>query len=123
MKLDSCAFRNLLVAILALGLAGCMGYQTRLKSSVVDYLYPNQGEARVEPSVPVLELPVDVGIAFVPEQSGGRRGTSGSWTNRSGSGVLPEAKRQELLAKVAAHFRKLDYVDDIEVIPSAYLTP
>jgi len=123
MKFEKRSLHAALAVLMALGLAGCMGYQTRLKSSVVDYLYPNQDEARIEPSVPVLELPLDVGIAFVPEQGGGRRGTSGAWTNWSGAGVLSETKRQELLDKVAAHFRNLDYVDDIEVIPSAYLTP
>jgi len=116
-------FHTFMIVILALGLGGCMGYQTRLKSSVVDYLYPSQDEARIEPAVPVLELPVDIGIAFVPEHSAGKRGTSGAWTSWSGAGVLSETRRQELLEKVAAHFRGLDYVDEIEVIPSAYLTP
>ncbi len=123
MKHESRGFHTFMVLILALSLGGCMGYQTRLKSSVVDYLYPSQDEARIEPAVPVLELPINIGIAFVPEQSAGRRGSSGGWTNWSGAGVLSEAKRQELLEKVAAHFRSLDYIDEIEVIPSAYLTP
>ena len=112
-----------LIAIVALAQTGCMGYQTRMKSSVVDYLYPNQNETKIEPSVPVLRLPLSVGIAFVPEQQVGRRGTSGVWSSRSGTGVLSEATRQELLEKVADNFRHLDYVDEIEVIPSAYLTP
>ncbi len=102
-------------------LSGCLGYQTRLNSSVVDYLYPNAEQAKVEPSVPVLKLPISVGIAFVPEQTGGRRGTAGVWSNWSGSGVLSEAKKAELLERVAANFRNLDYVDNIEVIPSVYL--
>jgi len=123
MKLETRAFHAGLAVLLALSLAACMGYQTRMRSSVVDYLYPRQDEARVEPSVPVLELPLSVGIAFVPEQSPARRGTSGVWSSWSGAGVLSEATRRNLLEKVADHFRQLDYVDGIEVIPSAYLTP
>lgn len=123
MKLDRRAFHACLATVLALTLGGCLGYQTRLKSSVVDYLYPNQDAARAETSAPVLQLPLDIGIAFVPEQSSGRRGSSGVWTNWAGEGVLSEATRQQLLEKVAAHFRDLDYVDDIEVIPSVYLRP
>ncbi len=121
MKLANLHPGALLLPIVALVLSGCLGYQTRLNSSVVDYLFPNQEQAKIEPSVPVLKLPINVGIAFVPEQTGGRRGSSGVWSNWSGAGVLSEAKKAELLEKVAANFRSLDYVDNIEVIPSVYL--
>jgi len=123
MKPGARMFYCCMAVILALVLAGCMGYQTRMKSSVVDYLYAYQDETREEASVPVLQLPLNVGIAFVPEQGAGRRGSSGAWTNWWGEGVLSEATRQDLLDGVADHFRDLDYVDEIEVIPSAYLTP
>ncbi len=121
MKFPNLYAGALMLPIVAVALAGCLGYQTRLNSSVVDYLYPNQDQAKVEPSVPVLRLPINVGIAFVPEQTGGRRGPSGIWTNRTGEGVLSEAKKAELLEKVADNFRSLDYVANIEVIPSVYL--
>ena len=104
-------------------LVGCAGYQTRLKSSVVDYLYPSEKDTKIEVSVPVLNIPVNVGIAFVPEQVSARRGGSGLWTSMPGVGVLPEAKKAELLEKIADNFRGLDYVDEIQVIPTAYLTP
>lgn len=121
MKFPNLYAGALMLPIVAVALAGCLGYQTRLNSSVVDYLYPNQDQAKVEPSVPVLRLPINVGIAFVPEQTGGRRGPSGIWTNWTGEGVLSEAKKAELLEKVADNFRSLDYVANIEVIPSVYL--
>lgn len=78
-------------------------------TSVVDYLYPNaKKEPIADQGVPVLNLPMRVGIAFVPE-----RGVS----------HLTEAKKTELLEKVAANFKSLDYIKSIEIIPSAYLTP
>lgn len=78
-------------------------------TSVVDYLYPNaKKEPVAEQGVPVLKLPMRVGIAFVPE-----RGVS----------HLTEAKKTELLEKVAANFKSLDFIKSIEIIPSAYLTP
>lgn len=112
-----------LAVITSLFLAACMGYQTRMKSSVVDYLYPNQSDTKIKPSIPVLSIPVNVGIAFVPEQTNTRRGSSGLWSSKPGAGVLSEATKAELLEKVADNFRGLDYVEEIEVIPSAYLTP
>ncbi len=121
MKFKNFYAATLLLPIAFVALSGCLGYQTRLNSSVVEYLYPNQEQAKIEPSVPVLKLPINVGIAFVPEQSGGRRGPSGVWSNWSGVGVLSEAKKAELLEKVAANFRRLDYVNHIEVIPTVYL--
>ena len=101
---------------MALGLAGCAGQQTRAASSVVDYLYPADAEGvAVEPSIPTLALPVRVGIAFVPE---GRRGVP-AWAS---SRYLTEADKADLLERVATHFRKYEFVQSIEVIPSAYLT-
>jgi len=78
-------------------------------TSAVDYLYPNATtEPMVQQGVPVLSLPMRVGLAFVPDNQ------------RS---PLTEAKKTELLEKVASHFKKLDYVKSIEIIPTSYLTP
>lgn len=102
--------------------SGCTGQQTRTSSSVVDYLYPQQNEVKVEPATPRLTLPLKVGIAFVPEQRSVRRGGN-LWTGVSRGITLPESRKAELLDTVAGHFRKYDFVGEIEVIPSAYLTP
>jgi len=108
--------------ILAVLLAGCAGQQVRTKSSVVDYLYPEQSKTVVQPSIPVLHVPVKVGIAFVPEQASRSKGIP-FWTGHlAGGGSLTEADKSKLLEKVADHFREHDFVSDIEVIPSAYLT-
>lgn len=103
-------------------LAGCAGQQLRARSSVVDYLYPQSGDTRVEPSIPTLNIPLRVGIAFVPEESAQARGST-IWSVARNHGFLTEVKKSELLETVATHFRNLDFVSDIEVIPSAYLTP
>jgi len=124
MKIKTHAKFLILGVITGLLLSACMsGYQTRLKSSVVDYLYPHESDTKIQPSVPVLKIPLNVGIAFVPEQTDARRGNYGLWASKPGVGVLSEATKEEILQKVADNFRDLDYVDEIEVIPSAYLTP
>lgn len=116
----SIRFSWLISAVLLVG--ACSVHQTRARSSVVDYLYPKGSEEVVKPSIPVIKLPVKVGIAFVPEQAAQWRGAN-FWTRSSDMPALSEAKKAELLGRVAEHFRKQDFVSDIEVIPSAYLTP
>jgi rhombotail lipoprotein len=101
-----CAVTGIVVALSA-GCAGMTGKHAT--TSVVDYLYPNaKKEPVAEQGVPVLNLPMRVGIAFVPER---------------GISTLTEAKKTELLDKVAANFKSLDFIKSIEIIPSAYLTP
>lgn len=111
----------LLIFILLALIAACAGQQSRARSSVVDYLYPAKSDVSVQPSTPVLMLPLKVGIAFVPEQTTQRRGGS-LWADGSGRVALTEGKKSELLNRVAEHFNKYEFVSDIEVIPSAYLT-
>lgn len=101
-----CALTGVFVALTA-GCAGTTG--NHATTSVVDYLYPNaKKEPVAEQGVPVLNLPMRVGIAFVPER---------------GQSTLTEAQKTELLEKVAANFKSLDFIKSIEIIPSAYLTP
>jgi len=101
------------VLVLATACAGCQtlwhggGYeQTRRgsSSSLVDYLYPD-GAIPAPPSaaMPYLELPLRVGIAFVP-------GGQGSATQQA-----------ELAATVAKAFADRPFVADIQVIPHTYL--
>lgn len=101
---------------------GCTGQQTRARSSVIDYLYPNQSDTNIKPSRPVLNIPLKVGIAFVPEQPARSRGFN-VWAGQVRGGALTEADKSQLLEKVADNFRKHKFVSEIEVIPSAYLTP
>jgi rhombotail lipoprotein len=97
------------VAVLFL-MAGCALQDNHNKSSVVEYLYPEQQGVIVQPETPLLGLPLRVGVAFVPE--GGR-----------GRGVLTERDKMELMKEVSDYFKKYDFIKTIELIPSAYLTP
>jgi rhombotail lipoprotein len=103
-------------------LSGCAGHQVRSKSSIVDYLYANEAGTTVTPSIPTLNVPLNVGIAFVPEST---RRTGGSywWLDGKMGSALAEADKSNLLSKVASHFKQQKFVSDIVVIPSTYLTP
>lgn len=95
-------------------LAGCgLMHERRANkqaASVVDYLYPNANEApQLRPQVTTLRPPVRVGIAFVP---------GGGW-----NAGLPEAEKLKLLERVKASFAKHEYIDSIQIIPTAYLQP
>jgi rhombotail lipoprotein len=103
------------ISLLMLLAAGCSSMwgvdgQTRsgVSSSLVDYLYP-AGEVPpdVQDTIPQLNLPLRVGIAFVP----GRVGTS----------AISEATKIELLEKVKDQFTDREYIEYIEVIPDTYL--
>jgi len=112
---------GLVAIIMCLALiSSCAVHQSRTKSSVVDYLYPKT-ETIVQPSVPVLTIPVSVGIAFVPEQGRANNNDRGLWPGLGGAGIT-ESQKNELLEKIAENFRKYEFVGNIEVIPSAYLT-
>ncbi|MEJ2470875.1 MAG: rhombotarget lipoprotein [Desulfuromonadales bacterium] len=112
------AFRFLLVClccmVVALGLVSCTELFSKRKqhyaSSVVNYLYPDE-EVVETPTIPQLSLPLTVGIAFVPE-TGGLSSTS----------RLSAKDRQDLMERIAAAFRSLEFVKEIEIIPTAYLT-
>ncbi|MEL7538032.1 MAG: rhombotarget lipoprotein [Pseudomonadota bacterium] len=113
-------YQWVLLAFLSLFLTGCAafwseagGRQTTVTSSLVDYLYP-EGEKPTKPdgAIPRLELPLRVGIGFVPAETKGY-----SYSTRD----LPENVKNELLETVKAAFVDLDYVEHIEVIPQTYL--
>jgi len=84
----------------------------RKTTSIVDYLYPDQRDPLAEQGIPTLNLPMRVGVAFVPQAQGAHAAT-----------VLSEARKTRLLEEVATHFRSRDFIKSLEVIPSAYLTP
>lgn len=118
----SLALKTLCVVMAVLLMTGCANQPVNTKSSVMEYLYPNSGDTNVTPAIPHLNLPLRIGVAFVPA-SKQRSYSHNFWTGQSYSGSLSEAKKSELLEAVAANFRDLDFVNSIEVIPTAYLTP
>lgn len=119
------AFVISLFAVILIG--GCATGTTKHATSVVDYLFPNTKEPVVTPGIPVLTLPLKVGIAFVPGDSakgGSGRQFSGDFTAYQGGGLaLTEKRKMDLMQEVADHFKKYSFVKDIEIIPSAYLRP
>jgi len=101
----------------------CSNQQVVNKSSVVDYLYPKETVNVVEPSIPVLKLPIKLGVAFVPAQSSRKDGANIWSDNRALSSGLTETKKIQILSSVSAHFKKYPFIAEIQEIPSAYLTP
>ena len=121
-KCRALKLRSLLCLLALLLLASCVSQQVNTKSSVMEYLYPNSSDTHEKPSIPNLKLPLRVGVAFVPA-SQKNSSVYNFWTGRSYSGLISEAKKNEILEGVAENFRELDFVSNIEVIPTAYLTP
>ncbi len=99
------------IALLLAACASLFGSTGRqgVSSSLVDYLYP-QGEVPPPQGgvIPHLQIPIAVGLAFVPSQSANTQ-------------VLSEAQRMKLLNDVKKSFDGRDFIREIAVIPDAYL--
>ena len=118
MKLRSLFSRSRPLAICcftaSLLLSGCMLYpggRNQKSGSVVTFLFPKENPSVQTPTMPVLPLPLRVGIAFVPQPQ-----------NRSDDN-FSEMQKQALLKKTSEQFRSLPFVESIELIPSMYLRP
>jgi len=107
--------RTALLILLSTAVSGCASLwyggdepsRRGSSSSLVDFLYPDGSKPEGLPDrLPYLELPLAVGIAFVPGNS---------------QDALPPNQQQVLLTRVADAFRDRPYVSRIEVIPSTYL--
>lgn len=114
-----------IVAVAALALiAGCAVFagsnEHREASSVMDYLYPKRSMTQVDtPTVPILSLPLRVGVAFVPDRVNRSGGTLVAWENER----FTEKQKMALMKQVSDDFKKYSYVQSIQLIPSTYLTP
>lgn len=84
--------------------------QIKQSSNVIQYLYPDQGEIVVSPSLPTLSLPIRAGIAFVPA------------TGETPL-ALNEKQKFEIMDQIANDFSRYTYIKSIERIPSSYLQP
>lgn len=103
--------------------AGCAMFNSpnhHYNSSVVQYLYPNQSEHVDAPTIPVLSLPLKVGIAFVPDEPAGARRNYPFYGDNAG---FTEEQKIALMKQISTDFKKYPFVQSIELIPSAYLTP
>lgn len=104
------------MVILLATVTGCAGLlegkKTHRASSVVEYLYPNKTDAIDKPSIAHLNLPINVGIAFVPGAA-----------YRYAKEDLDATQKKSLMERIAAGFRQHDFIRNIEMIPTAYLRP
>lgn len=108
------------VALLSLALTtacASSGTSTRRRSNVVEYLAAQPADSIVRGrATPRLQLPLRVGIAFVPTHESDRAG-----------GQHPDAfaarDRLVLMERVRDHFAARPWVGSIELIPDAYMTP
>jgi rhombotail lipoprotein len=110
MKIFRILSATVLVCTLFAGITGCASTSRRYSSSVVQYLYPDQTNPVATSAIPQLALPLNVGIAFVPEAS-------------SYNYNLTEKDKVDLMNLVRNHFKKYDFVKSIEIVPSIYLRP
>lgn len=106
--------------VLLLAVSGCASQQLGSRSSVVDYLYPEQ-QVVIEPGIAQLPLPLRVGIAFVPDGRLHNRGSNPWGWADPGANTLTEKDKLQIMAQLSDHFRQHDFISDIQLIPSAYL--
>jgi rhombotail lipoprotein len=108
----------LVVVLLSLVFSGCTnfwqtwsgGARRGVSSSLVEYLYPGGEEPPpFSETVPQLNVPLRVGLAFVPA------------TGQANVPALSETTKAELLNDVRTHFLDRDYIAEIEIIPETYM--
>lgn len=110
---------RLLILVASFTFTGCVhfgGQHHQRSASVVQYLFPGEGDPRVNTGVPLLRLPVRAGIAFVPPAEDRSR-------YRVGEGESSDLHKMELLRNASSEFKKYDFIKSIEPIPAAYLRP
>lgn len=110
--------RLIILLLVAISLSACTrawhelgGDRSRggVSSSLVDYLYPGGEEPPpFDETVPQLNLPLRVGLAFVPSSD---RYTEG----------LSEAHKLILLNRVKDAFKEREFIKSISIIPDTYL--
>jgi rhombotail lipoprotein len=107
--------KRLIICLVATGslfLSGCMfspGGKNQKSGSVVAFLFPKENPPVQTPAMPVLQLPLRVGIAFVPQP------------DQRFDDTFTEMQKKALLEKASAQFRSMPFVQSIEVIPGMYL--
>ncbi|MGC4029750.1 MAG: rhombotarget lipoprotein [Steroidobacteraceae bacterium] len=107
-----------IMAVFCLFLGGCAGLnclwdcnrQHYSSSSLMQFLYPQAAAPPAGTSSPQLQLPLHVGLAFLPSAG-----------PQSGSG-LDAAHKQALLERIRERFLSRKFIADITLIPDYYLT-
>ena len=112
-----------LAALAPLLLGACAAGTTRHSTSVVRYLYPDRTTVADTAGIPVLKLPLRVGIAFVPEPELNRGSSSFTDYDPPEAASFGEGERVRLMKRVTDHFRKQPFIKSVELIPTTYLSP
>lgn len=112
-----------LTVVLSLTISGCASQQLVSRSSVVDFLYPQEQQVVIEPGIAHLQLPLRVGVAFVPNERLQSRGANPwAWASH-GANSLSESDKLRIMERLAGHFNQQDFIGDIQLIPTTYLRP
>lgn len=82
--------------------------ESRSSSSLVGFLYPSGEQPPAQNSIPQLNLPLRVGLAFIPPRQGEAEG-------------LEPARREEILERVRKRFSDRKFVSEIVIVPDYYL--
>lgn len=107
-------------------IGGCATGSTKHSTSAVNFLYPNKTAPVITQAIPVLNLPLSVGIAFVPGEGGGHYGKgllNSTGLQDSENFRLTEKKKKELMQEVADHFTQYSFIKEIKIVSSSYLKP
>jgi len=109
------------VALLATGCNSLNNVGTQHHAtSLYTYLYPNKENHVDTPTIPVLSLPLRVGVAFVPVNEHQERHYPGYVMDDT---TLSESQKVTLMKKISVEFKKYPFIQSIEIIPTPYLTP
>lgn len=100
----------LLVAMIGSGCGSMSMRQSRQDASLVDYLYSGQQppEKMQQASITELNIPLRIGIAFVPGVANPKLG-------------ITEVEQIRWSSQIKAAFEKYPFVGKLEVVPTAYL--
>jgi rhombotail lipoprotein len=114
------AMRWVLASAAMLGLAtGCIFWDATRRNgertSLLEFLSPENSSKPMSPTIPTLNLPLRVGLAWVPSDPSRGGGYSDP--------PLPEEFLLTTLAKVRSQFTNLPFVADVQLVPQGYLQP
>ena len=102
---------------------GCATFGVRSHhraTSVMKFLYPDGAERVEAPAIPVLSLPLKVGVAFVPSEHGK---TDAAQHFPVSDLTVNDAQKMALMKEVSQHFKKYPFVRSVDLIPTTYLRP
>lgn len=123
MKLITC-IRLGAAAAIVLAATGCDTFNSsrteHQASSLYAYLYPDVDKHIDAPTIPVLSLPLRVGVAFVPANDHRQRHFI---YNVKDDLTLSESQKIALMKRISTEFKKYPFVQSIDIIPTPYLTP